>query len=245
MTAIADAAPQAEWIDITKRKPKGGRPGFGVEVLVWPRDFDSGTAFYGTRFSSRGCFYKYGARVEGVTHWMPLPEGPKAMTDAAPQAGDAFERWWYASKYCQVVNPEAHWRQIAMDGWSARAAEIERLTAALASSREMAIGLAAENETAEAALATEQAERIAAEESMERAVKKAHEWQHALAEAERERDALKEDAGRYRQALRSVYFMDHNEREWESLGEVQEWARKECESIDAARQAGRGSWAQS
>lgn len=38
----------------------------------------------------------------------------------APDAKDAFERWWYASKYCQVPGyPEKEWRQIAWDGWQA------------------------------------------------------------------------------------------------------------------------------
>jgi hypothetical protein len=31
----------------------------------------------------------------------------------------AFDRWWRASKYCQVVIPEPHWEQIALDSWQA------------------------------------------------------------------------------------------------------------------------------
>ena len=31
----------------------------------------------------------------------------------------AFDNWWCASKYCQVVNPKCGWRQIALDGWDA------------------------------------------------------------------------------------------------------------------------------
>ena len=58
---------------------------------------------------------------------------------------------------------------------------------------------------------------------------------------EAERDALAADlaaarahAAEYRSALRDVFFLDHNEREWQSLGECQEWARLECARIDAA-----------
>lgn len=41
-------------------------------------------------------------------------------------------------------------------------------------------------------------------------------------------------AAEYRSALRVVFFPDHNEREWQSLAECQEWARLECVRIDAA-----------
>jgi hypothetical protein len=43
------------------------------------------------------------------------------MTDhnEVPKAADAFERWWRASKYCQVVEPAFGWKQIAQDGWDA------------------------------------------------------------------------------------------------------------------------------
>jgi hypothetical protein len=36
----------------------------------------------------------------------------------------------------------------------------------------------------------------------------------------------------YRAALRRVFFLDHNEREWQSLEECQEYARRECDRID-------------
>lgn len=28
-----------------------------------------------------------------------------------------FKAWYLASKYCQVVSPENHWEQIALDGF--------------------------------------------------------------------------------------------------------------------------------
>lgn len=69
----------AGWIPVDKRKPAKGQRlnALGVEVLIWPRDPDNGTAFYGRRITHAACFYKHGAVLEGVTHWMPLPKGPK------------------------------------------------------------------------------------------------------------------------------------------------------------------------
>ena len=32
---------------------------------------------------------------------------------------EKFKAWWLASKYHQVVWPQAHWEQIALDGWCA------------------------------------------------------------------------------------------------------------------------------
>lgn len=38
---------------------------------------------------------------------------------------EEFESWWYASKYCQVVNPSANAEQTAWDSWQASRASIE------------------------------------------------------------------------------------------------------------------------
>lgn len=71
------------WIPVTERKPpcpKG--EDLGTPVLIWPRNPDpsrhgtDGFCFYGRRATSRPAFYIFGAPIEGVTHWMPLPEGP-------------------------------------------------------------------------------------------------------------------------------------------------------------------------
>jgi len=66
-----------EWIDVNDRVPSAGRGKHSwIEVLVWPRDHGDATAFYGTRINDRPCFYKFGARIENVTYWAPLPDGP-------------------------------------------------------------------------------------------------------------------------------------------------------------------------
>jgi hypothetical protein len=64
--------------------------------------------------------------------------------------------------------------------------------------------------------------------------------QHAesdLDRAEAERGAAVKALREYRTVLRQVYFLEHNEREWQSLEEAQEHARTECERIDAAARA--------
>jgi hypothetical protein len=72
----------SEWIDVKQELPPfkktkadviSGTP--GVEVLIWPRE-SCVTAFYGTRCGLGPTFYMYGARITGVTHWMPLPSAP-------------------------------------------------------------------------------------------------------------------------------------------------------------------------
>jgi hypothetical protein len=68
------------WIDVKKRKPKCSlKPGsLGVEVIIWPRCANGeATAFYGRRCTDKPTFYRYGAVIHGVTHWMELPEPPK------------------------------------------------------------------------------------------------------------------------------------------------------------------------
>ncbi|KGC02943.1 hypothetical protein DM81_3435 [Burkholderia multivorans] len=75
------------WISVDERLPKFDRKAgsFGTEVLIWP-PMESGerTAFFGRRVSTKPSFYRYGAPVYGVTHWMPLPDAP---ADAARAQG--------------------------------------------------------------------------------------------------------------------------------------------------------------
>ena len=47
--------------------------------------------------------------------------------------------------------------------------------------------------------------------------------------------AARADAERYRAALRQVFFLEHNEREWETLEECQAYARRECAAIDGEK----------
>lgn len=73
-----EALPLARWVAVTESLPKCSRKRWstGVEVLVWPRTV-VGTAFYGRRVTGEPMFYIYGAVLTNITHWMPLPEGPK------------------------------------------------------------------------------------------------------------------------------------------------------------------------
>lgn len=80
--------PRAEtvggWISVDEKLPPCNRKfgSLGVEVMIWPA-MESGerTAFFGRRISQTPCFYRYGAPVHGVTHWMPLPEEPARAED--------------------------------------------------------------------------------------------------------------------------------------------------------------------
>lgn len=76
------------WIKVDEAKPKcpRGADAFGTPVLIWPRKPSphdmkgtrvDGFAYYGRRATGRPAFYLYGAEFHGVTHWMPMPEGPK------------------------------------------------------------------------------------------------------------------------------------------------------------------------
>jgi len=56
---------------------------FGVQVLIWPPIKEPGcseirVAFYGCRQTDQPNFYMYGRVLHGITHWMPLPHGPKS-----------------------------------------------------------------------------------------------------------------------------------------------------------------------
>ncbi|MDN7489457.1 DUF551 domain-containing protein [Burkholderia sp. AU45274] len=76
-----------DWIRVDEKLPPYNRKigTHGVEVLIWPA-MESGerTAFFGRRISQKPMFYRYGAPVHGVTHWMPIPDAP---ADAA-RAGE-------------------------------------------------------------------------------------------------------------------------------------------------------------
>ena len=64
------------WIACSERMPDCDMQdrSFGVEVLVHPHT--ERTAFYGCRQTKEPNFYKYGAVLSGITHWMPLPPAP-------------------------------------------------------------------------------------------------------------------------------------------------------------------------
>ena len=75
------------WLEVEMIKPKCPRDpdALGESVLIWPRnpqgDEHSGVdghAYYGRRATGKPAFYKHGAEIHGVTHWMPMPKGPNA-----------------------------------------------------------------------------------------------------------------------------------------------------------------------
>ncbi|MGN8184539.1 DUF551 domain-containing protein [Burkholderia sp. 22088] len=75
------------WIRIDEKLPTCNRKAgsLGVEVLIYPAmETGERTAFFGRRISQKPTFYRYGAPVHGVTHWMPLPDAP---ADAARAQG--------------------------------------------------------------------------------------------------------------------------------------------------------------
>jgi hypothetical protein len=77
-----------DWISVNDRKPtcKRDQNAIGTPVLIWPRNPSSnpyngldGFAYYGRRATGRLAFYLYGAEIRGVTHWMPMPDGPEEV----------------------------------------------------------------------------------------------------------------------------------------------------------------------
>ncbi|MBU9203074.1 DUF551 domain-containing protein [Burkholderia multivorans] len=67
------------WISVDEKLPACDRKAgtLGVEVLIYPAmETGERTAFFGRRISQKPMFYRYGAPVHGVTHWMPLPPAP-------------------------------------------------------------------------------------------------------------------------------------------------------------------------
>lgn len=84
-----------DWIEADKKKPTCGSDpdALGTPVLIWPLNPDGenrgidGHAYYGRRATGgRATFYKYGAEIHGVTHWMPMPKGPNAPAQATAKA---------------------------------------------------------------------------------------------------------------------------------------------------------------
>ena len=79
------STPKMKWLDVKTIKPKFSRSSdaLGTPVLIWPRNPErqqhyglEGFAYYGCRATGTPAFYLYGATIEGVTHWMTMPEGP-------------------------------------------------------------------------------------------------------------------------------------------------------------------------
>ena len=77
----------SNWISVkTKRPPCSRNPDApGTPVLYWPvttADSEAfgmdGFCYYGRRATGRPEFYLFGAVVPGVTHWQPMPKGPKS-----------------------------------------------------------------------------------------------------------------------------------------------------------------------
>lgn len=76
----------AGWISVEDRLPACSKKAgsLGVEVIVYPQpEKGESTAFFGCRLTDEPDFYKYGARVYGVTHWMPLPAAPTTTKEQA------------------------------------------------------------------------------------------------------------------------------------------------------------------
>ncbi|RSB84924.1 DUF551 domain-containing protein [Burkholderia cenocepacia] len=73
------ASDREAWITVEERLPTCNRKAgsLGVEVLIYPAmETGERTAFFGRRISRKPMFYRYGAPVHGVTHWMPIPDAP-------------------------------------------------------------------------------------------------------------------------------------------------------------------------
>ncbi len=84
------------WLSVEMVKPRCSRDkdALGEPVLIWPRNPKGyehhgldGHAYYGRRATGRPAFYKHGAEIHGVTHWMPMPKGPNVeLTGAEPDS---------------------------------------------------------------------------------------------------------------------------------------------------------------
>jgi hypothetical protein len=76
------------WCNAVTNKPKcsDDPDDLGVPVLIWPRNPEGqeqsgidGHCYYGRRATgNRAVFYKHGAIIHGVTHWMCMPIGPQS-----------------------------------------------------------------------------------------------------------------------------------------------------------------------
>ena len=70
----------SRWLKVGTTKPTcpRGEYALGTPVLIWPRGPQAdGFAYYGRRATGRPAFYLYGAEISDVTHWQPMPDGPK------------------------------------------------------------------------------------------------------------------------------------------------------------------------
>ncbi|HIE4193447.1 MULTISPECIES: DUF551 domain-containing protein [Burkholderia] len=79
LAAGRTVADKEAWVCVDEKLPTCNRKAgsLGVEVLIWPAmETGERTAFFGRRISQKPMFYRYGAPVHGVTHWMPLPAEP-------------------------------------------------------------------------------------------------------------------------------------------------------------------------
>ena len=70
-----------KWISVEDRLPDHDKKLYSVGVEVLVHGGVSGTAYYGKRINAISQFYKYGAPVDGITHWMPLPPCPEKDDD--------------------------------------------------------------------------------------------------------------------------------------------------------------------
>lgn len=71
----------SEWISVKDKLPKCSKENgsCGVEVIIHPPiNHGERTAYFGRRQTDKPNFYKYGAVLSEVTHWMHLPPPPEA-----------------------------------------------------------------------------------------------------------------------------------------------------------------------
>ena len=64
-----------KWIDVKDRLPDDRK-----DVLVCVRGETIDTGYYVSSGAGRGCWEVYSCMSDDVTHWMQLPELPKAIT---------------------------------------------------------------------------------------------------------------------------------------------------------------------
>lgn len=74
--AIVEEVKATRWISVEERLPGVGEP-----VLVCRRHEGNKLKVEQGNRQVNGCWKVYGTNVKSVTHWMPLPEPPKAKED--------------------------------------------------------------------------------------------------------------------------------------------------------------------
>jgi len=81
-----------DWTSVETKKPAchSDPDALGTPVLIWPKNpagYEQsgidGHAYYGRRATGKPAFYKHGAEIHGVTHWMPMPKGPNVEVTGA------------------------------------------------------------------------------------------------------------------------------------------------------------------